>query len=85
MDKPRYRVVPLGQLNAGDIFWSITSGRVLKGNKEYRTPREPFKGQVIYHTNGGMKVKILEGSTASRFGFEMHTSRERLVFVEVKA
>lgn len=83
MDKPRYRVVPLGQLNPGDIFWSITSGRAMKGDKIYRTPREVFKGRLIHHTNGGEKVKILESPSLSSLGFELHTSKDRMVFVEV--
>lgn len=83
MAKPRYRLVRLCQLNPGDIFWSLTSGRAMKGDKIYRTPREVFKGRLIHHTNGGEKVKILESTSLSSLGFELHTSKDRPVFVEV--
>jgi hypothetical protein len=83
MAKPRYRLVRLCQLNPGDVFWSLISGRAIKGDKIYYMPREVFKGRLIHHTNGGEKVKILESPHLSTLGFEMHTSKDRQVFVEV--
>lgn len=80
MAKPRYKVVPLRTLKAGDTFWALTSGRAIKGGFTYRTPRVPYEGQVLYHTAGGVKVKILE---FRHLGFVMVTSKDRQVFVEV--
>lgn len=79
----RFKMVELGRLEDGDIFWAYTSGRALRGNKWYSTPRVPFKAKVVYPTRGGMKIEILHSSGSTPAGTKIHTGRGRMVFVEV--
>lgn len=80
MAKPRYKMVRLGELTDGDLFYSLTSGRKLVGprlNDFISVPRRQWEGKVVYQCNGSTKVKALSDDLT------MYLDKDRQVFVEV--